>query len=246
LLRKESFMIVTIHQPEHLPWLGFFDKVRQADLWVMLDHVQYRKNYYHNRNKIRVDNGVVWLTVPVLTKGNFGQRINEVKVNKEGSPRWKEKCWTSIAQHYRKAAFWRDHEVFIHDLYNLEWKDLVDINEFAIKYMLAALSINVGMTKSSDLNVNGHGTGLILNICRDIGADMYLSGVSGKDYLDLSMFADAGVEVCFQEFHHPIYRQLYDPFIPCMSAIDLLLNYGPSSLDVIKGIGVGTIDPVFE
>lgn len=239
-------MIVTIHQPEHLPWLGFFDKIRQADVFVMLDHVQYRKNYYQNRNRIRAAGGTVWLTAPVLTKGNSDQAINGVRINNEGSPRWKEKCWISLVQNYRKAKFWSLHESFFERLYQTNWTRLVEMNEAVIRYLLTAFSIDVKVLKSSELNVEGHRSDLLLDICRKVGASLYLSGVSGKEYLDLKMFADVGIEVRVQEFHHPIYKQAYEPFIPCMSAIDLLFHYGPTSLEVIKGVGVETMDHVFE
>ena len=212
----------------------------------MLDHVQYRKNNWQNRNRIRGDLGPVWLTVPVLTKGKLAQPINEVQIDNRSSPRWKEKCWASIVQHYRKAEYWAAHQEFFESLYGRNWVRLVDIDDAIIQHMLASLSINVKVMRSSEMSVEGHRTALLLNICREVGADVYLSGVSGKDYLDLDMFADAGIEVHFQEFCHPIYRQLYEPFIPCMSAMDLLFNYGPASLDVIKGVGVETLDHVFE
>jgi hypothetical protein len=239
-------VVITIHQPEHLPWLGFFDKIRQADVFVMLDHVQYRKNYFQNRNRIRAANGALWLTVPVLTKGNADQAINEVQINNQGSPRWKEKCWTSIAQHYRKAKYWPLHEGFFDRLYKADWTRLVEINEAIIRHMLDAFSIDVKIVKSSELNVKGNRGDLLLDICQKVGASVYLSGVSGRDYLSVKTFTDAGVRVQFQEFHHPIYKQLCEPFLPAMSAIDLLFNYGPASLDVIKGVGVETMDHAFE
>ena len=239
-------VVVTIHQPEHLPWLGFFDKIRQAHVFVMLDHVQYRKNYFQNRNKVRVAGGAVWLTVPVLTKGYADQAINEVQINNQGSPRWKEKCWTCIAQSYRKAQYWSLHEGFFDRLYKTNWTRLVEINEAIIRHMLDAFSIDVKVVKSSELNISGNRGDLLLDICRKVGASVYLSGVSGRDYLDVKTFTDAGIRVHFQEFHHPIYKQQYEPFLPAMSAIDLLFNYGPSSLDVIKGVGVETMTHIFE
>lgn len=240
-------MVITIHQPEHLPWLGFFDKVRQVDTFVILDHVPYRKNYYQNRNKIRTHNGAVWLTIPVLTKGHFSQAINDVQINTQGSPRWGEKCWASLAQSYQRAPFWKDYETFFNDLYSKrDWNYIVDLNESIIKYMLGVLSINVKVVKSSEMEVEGTSGDLLLSICRQLNADTYLSGISGKNYLNLDVFTDAGIKVRFQEFHHPIYKQVYAPFTPCMSAIDLLFNYGPASLDVIRGVGVETMEHIFE
>ena len=120
------------------------------------------------------------------------------------------------------------------------------MNEAIIRYLLAAFSIDVKVVKSSEMNVEGQRGELILNTCRQVGADTYLSGVSGRDYLDLGKFAEAGITVRFQEFHHPVYQQLYAPFLPCMSSVDLLLNYGPASLDVLKGVGVETLDRVYH
>src|SRR5437660_776329 len=108
-------MRVTIHQPEHLPWLGFLDKARRADLLVLLDSVQYRKNYFQNRNRVRAANGPAWVTVPVLTKGNADQEIREVQINTEGSPRWREKYWGTIEQSYRGAPFWNDYSVALRE-----------------------------------------------------------------------------------------------------------------------------------
>jgi len=239
-------VVVTIHQPEHLPWLGFFDKARQVDVFVILDHVQFSKHYFQNRNRIRTDRGETWLTVPVLTKGHAEQAIREVRINNEGSPRWREKCWTSMTQHYRNTPHWLTHAGFFENLYRAEWVRLVDLNEAIIRYLLHAFSIPTQILKSSDMKVEGVGGDLLLNICRKVGSNEYLSGVSGRDYLNPESFAQAGVAVRFQEFHHPIYSQAYEPFLPCMSAIDLLFNYGPSSRGVLEGIGVKILDHVFH
>ena len=238
-------MKITIHQPEHLPWLGLFDKVRQVDVFVLLDHVQYRKNYFQNRNKIRSTQGATWVTVPVLTKGKSDQAICDVEINNFGSPRWKEKCLASISQHYQKAAFWQEHQPFFEDTYQKNWLLLSDLNIAFIEYLLKVLSIDVELIKSSDLKLQGQKSSLIAEICQQIDADVYLSGISGKEYLDLEQFENLGIEVLFQEFYHPIYKQLHEPFMPCMSAIDLVLNYGPESLKIIQGIGVETVDHVF-
>lgn len=239
-------MIVTIHQPEHLPWLGFFDKIRQADIWVVLDHVQYRKCYFQNRNRIRGDRGPVWLTVPVLIKGRHLQALNDVTVDNEGSPRWRQKCLNRLVHCYRHAPFFADHGGFFADLYERRWPSLVELNEEIIRYLLIAFGIEVRTVRSSQLKAAGARSDLNLGICKQLGADIYLSGVSGREYLDLSRFEADGIEVRFQEFHHPVYRQMHEPFVPCLSAIDLLFTYGPSSLDVIRGKGVETLGSVFE
>jgi len=239
-------MVVTIHQPEHLPWLGCFDNVRQAAVFVVLDHVEYRKRYFQNRNRIRAEHGAIWLTVPVHVKGMFHQPINEVRIDNEGNPRWREKCWNSIVHNYRKAPHFADHAPFFEDLYKKDWSPLVELNETIICYLLSAFSIEVRVVKSSSLGSTAEKGDLMLDLCRKVGATTYLSGISGKDYLDKAKFAEHNIQLQFQEFHHPIYKQLHEPFQPCMSAIDLLFNYGPASLDVIKGVGVQALDHVFE
>lgn len=239
-------MVVTIHQPEHLPWLGFFNKIRQADVFVVLDHVQYRRRYFQNRNRIRGSEGPLWLTVPVRVKGRYDQPINEVEIDTEGHPRWTRQCWNSLRHCYAKAPFFSDHAEFFESLYARRWTRLADFNQEIIHYLLAALGIRVEVVRSSTLDLTGRKGDLMLETCRKLGADAYLSGISGRAYLDEIAFTDAGIALRFQEFHHPIYRQLHEPFIPCLSTVDLLFNHGPASLDVIKGVGVETLEHVFE
>jgi len=239
-------VIVTIHQPENLPWLGFFDKIRLADVYVMLDHVQYRRRYFQNRNRIRGAEGALWITVPVKGKGKYDQPINEVQIDNEGSRRWREKSWHSIVRCYRKTPFFGYHSTFLESLYEKTWDRLVDLNETIIRYFLSAFCIKVEIVKSSTLGVRSEKGDLMLEICGEVGASTYISGISGKEYLDRAKFAKNNINLEFHQFHHPVYRQVYDPFIPCMSVIDLLFNYGPDGLNVLKGVGVKTMDHVFE
>ena len=241
-------MIVTIHQPEHMPWLGFFDKVRQAELFVFLDNVQYRHKYFQNRNKIRSSNGETWLNVPVLTKGKRGQLIKEVEIDNR-EVRWREKCWISISLNYKKAPFFERYRNFFQNLYEKEWPLLSDFNEYIISYIAEELNLNVRTVKASELQVSGNGEELILDICKEVGAKTYISGISGiagrgKEFE--SEFSKEGIDVVYQEFYHPIYRQVYEPFMLGMSVIDLLFNHGDKSLDIIKGIGVERLDKPFE
>lgn len=239
-------MIVTIHQPEHLPWLGFFDKAEQSDVLVLLDSVPYRKNYFQNRNRIRSSDGSMWLTVPVVTRSRFGQSICEIGIDNRTNPKWRQKHWSSIVQHYRKADFWESHSTFFEQLYSKDWELLADINEAIIRHLIQAFGLPVQVIRSSDMPVEGQRTELLVSICKYVGADTYLSGISGKTYLELEQFAAENIGVKFQEFHHPIYRQLYEPFLPCMSSIDLLFNHGGKSYEILKGINVETVSTVFE
>ncbi len=239
-------MRVTIHQPEHWPWLGFFDKAQRADVLVILDNVPFRKNYFQNRNRIRSAAGAQWLTVPVLISGHTGQLINEVVINNAGEPHWRKKHFVALRQNYGRAEFWRSHEDFIAQLYEREWALLSELNVHIVSYLLKCLSIETAVVRSSELAVSGTKSELLLDVCKKLDATEYLSGISGQEYLNLKAFENAGVGIQFQEFHHPIYKQCYSPFVPCLSVLDLLLNHGPASGDIINGIGVETIDEVFK
>jgi WbqC-like protein family len=237
-------MLVTIHQPEHLPWLGFLDKARRADLLVLLDTVQYRKNYFQNRNRIRTANGPAWVTVPVLTKGNSDQAIRDVRVN-GGSPRWREKYWGTVEQSYRSAPFWTQYCDVLRGAIWTDTTSLAELNERIIHVLFDFFRIEVRTVRASELSVSGARSELLLSICQSVGADRYLSGISGREYLDVARFEAAGVSVEFHEFHHPLYQQRYQPFMPCMSSIDLLFNHGPESAKILQGIGVAVMDEVF-
>jgi len=234
-------MKVTIHQPEHMPWLGFFHKINMADVFVILDNVQYRKNYFQNRNKIRTSNGWTWIKVPVSY--NMDTLINNVTI--VSNLKWKKKWLDTIFYNYKKTLFFNDYFKNINELINKECETLCDLNIALIELLTKFLNIKTKFIKASEIYVSGKGSDLIFDICKNLSAKTYISGISGKDYLDLKKFQDAGIEVVFQEFHHPIYKQLYEPFIPCMSVIDLLFQYGEKSLNIINGIGVPVMEELF-
>ena len=225
-------MLVTIHQPEHLPWLGFFDKVRQAAKVVLLDNVQFEKNYFQNRNQIRNKQGQVWITVPVLGKGRSTQLITEVEI--DNTQHWRRDAWRSLEMNYRRTVYWADYAPFFEEVYEQDWMKLVDLNVCILKWMAERLGLRREFLRSSELGCAGKGTELLLNLCTKTGARTYLSGAHGRDYMDPALFAAAGIEIKYQEFRHPTYKQLYDPFIPNLSAVDLLFNHGPDSGRILE------------
>lgn len=234
-------MRITIHQPEHLPWLGFFHKIAQVEKLVILDNVQFSKNYFQNRNKVRTPNGWTWIKVPV--NRSIETSIKDVTIAND--PRWKKKWLDTIYYNYKKTPYFDRYFERLSNLINKKWEKLSDLNITLLRHLSTFLNIQTEFVLVSELNVNGTGSDLLLNICKNIGADSYLSGISGKDYLKLKDFEEEKIAVEFQEFHHPVYKQLYKPFIPCMSIIDLLFNYGEKSLDIINGVGVSVIEEVF-
>ncbi len=200
-------MIVAGHQPEFIPYLGFFSKISKADLFVIVDHIQFNKKYFQNRNKIKTREGWMWLTVPVITKGRFEQKICEVEIN--NSLNWQRKHWASITLNYQKAPFFKEHSGFFEEVYSKEWRLLSEFNEAFIRYILGQLELDVDVLKSSELGVTGQKTDLLIDICKKTGADTYLQGSGGRDYVEVEKFQDAGLNVVFHEFEHPTYPQQF-------------------------------------
>jgi len=227
---------IAIHQPEHLPWLGYLDKARKADGFILLDTVAFKKNYFENRNRIRTPQGWGWVNVPVLTKGKFGQTFLEVEINNK--TRWAEVYYRTLLQNYSRAPFWKTYAPALEELIQRPWTLLVNLNLTLIEFLWSAFGISTPLRRASTLNPAGKKSELLLDICRKTGATVYLSGPSGRDYLEESLFSAAGIGVEYHEFHHPEYSQAFSPFVPGMAGIDLLLNEGPDGIRRLEKSGV--------
>ncbi len=226
-------MKISIHQPQFLPWLGYLDKIDRADLFVVLDSVQFKKNEWQNRNRIRTAQGTQWLTVPVLH--NFGQRISDVRINQTTD--WRAKHLKSLEMHYAQAAH-RDHVMAgLRAIYQRSWDRLADLNLAVIRWLLGEFGIATPLRLSSDMPLPDEPTERLIEICRITGATSYLAGAGARDYMDFGKFEAAGIPVEVQDFRHPLYRQCYEPFIHGMSAIDLLLTCGGQSFHSLRRTG---------
>ena len=223
-------MKVAIHQPQYLPWLGYFDKMDQVDLFVLLDNVQYKKNEWQNRNRIRNAESWQWITVPVLYE--FGQKIMDVRINNR--PDWRDKHVKSIETNYRRTDYFEKHFFFFRDVFNQVWESLAEINVCLIRYLKGALGIKTELVRSSQLGIKKSKTEGLVEICKFLKADTYLSGAGGADYLEESQFSKSGIKLEYHNFSHPEYRQAYKGFYPYMSVVDLLFCHGEKSLDIIK------------
>jgi len=223
-------MIVAIHQPQYLPWIGYFDKIDCADVFVLLDNVQYKKNEWQNRNRIKTSQGWQWITVPVLYK--YPEKINEVKIN--NTVDWRKKHLNALTYNYSKAPFFEKHRRFLEKTFSTNWEFLVEINTHVIQYLINALGIDKKIVLASSLRLREGPTDRLVDICKHVQADTYLSGKDGAKYMNLDAFAQAKIKVIFQDFRHPIYPQLYEPFEPLMSIVDLLFNHNHNSLKIIR------------
>jgi hypothetical protein len=223
-------MIVSINQPSYLPWLGYFQRIAASDVHVVLDHVQFEKNSFTNRNRIRTPQGWVWLSVPVLTSGRSAQKIQEVMIDNRVA--WCRKHWRTMLQNYGKAPFFNEYGPFFEDMYAQRWEQLVPLIDRGTEFLLQQLYIETKIIRSSTLDVYGEKSDLVLQICQTLGADTYLSGKLGRDYLDESSFREAGIEIIYQDYKHPVYHQRYEPFESNMSTVDLLFNCGLRSSEI--------------
>lgn len=224
-------MIVSINQPAYLPWLGYFHRIAVSDIHVILDDVQFEKNSFTNRNKLRTVQGWMRLTVPVLTSGMFGQTIDEVEINNHEN--WRHKHLRSIQVNYSKAPFFEEQIPFFEGMYSRQWDRLLALIDFGIDYLLEQLGIKTRIVRSSSLDVRGKKSDLVLEICQILAGDIYLSGELGRNYLKEEDFHKSGIEIAYQDYNHPTYTQCYEPFESHLSVIDLLFNHGPKSLDIL-------------
>ncbi len=218
-------MILSAHQPNYLPYLGFFDKMIQSDVFIIQDNFQFERHDFQNRNRIKTYNGVQWLTVPV-ERCKQDTRIDEVNIAKLPGALWTKKHWDALKYNYMKAPYWGEFSEFFEQVYKQNWTRLLDLNMYLIKMLMKLFKIETPLILSSSLKASGQKTDRLLAQCKEVGADVYLSGIGGRNYLDVQLMEDAGVKVLFQEFQYPVYPQLHGEFVPNLSVVDYLFCTG--------------------
>ena len=222
--------IITIHQPEHLPWLGLFNKISKAEVFVLLDTVQYEKNYFQNRNRILGTSGQPqWIGIPVNTKNHEENTIKTTKISISGNTKnWKKEYLRTINYCYCKHDYFSEVFPLLEKCINYDSEYFADINIEIIKEFCNALDIHPEFVRSSEIDYGGgFKSDLNLNITKAVGGDVYISGPSGRDYLNMQSFEDAGIGVVFNDYNHPVYPQKRaKEFISHLSALDLFMNVG--------------------
>ena len=232
-------MIVAIHQPNFLPWLGYFDRMLRCDLFVLLDHVQFERRNYQNRTLIRLEDAGRWLTVPVVQLSQK-ERIIEKRIDNpadmSGSRWWGPNHFATLRYAYRKAPYFELYAPRLREILEARWEKLVDLNLATLDFLREALHITTPTVRSSTLQVEGQRSGLMLNLCKEVGAKSFLGGMGGsRAYLELDAFVAANVGVQWQDFSHPVYPQCgAAPFIKGLTTLDLLFNCGPRSAEILR------------
>jgi hypothetical protein len=215
--------IVAIHQPEYLPWLGFFKKMMNSEIFVFLDDAQFTKKGWQNRNQIRTKDGMTLLSIPV--HAHSYPKINEITI--DNNKNWSKRHKKSILFNYAKAPYFEEFKDFIESVFEKKFEYLVDLNAEIIKRVMNELKIKSKIIFSSDLKISKKGSDMVLDICKAVGADYYITGtVWAQSHLRMDEFKKSNIHVEFQKFQHPTYKQFHGEFMPGMSIIDLLFNEG--------------------
>ena len=225
-------MIISANQPYFAPFAGFFHKAILADVFVLLDEVQFpRGTTWMNRNRFKNDQGTLWMTIPVQKKGLGLQNIDAVKIYHQG--RWARKHLASLKNAYANAPYFEEHLPFLYTLFSAGFEKLIDLNLEVIRYLVTLLDIDTRIILLSDLGIQARGNQLPVEICRALGASQYLAQSPARKYLDPDLFRNARIELDYFRMPVLIYPQLWGSFIPNLSAFDLVFNCGPKARAIL-------------
>lgn len=222
---------IAISQSNYIPWKGYFDFINEVDEFVLYDDVQYTKRDWRNRNRIKTPHGLKWLTIPVTASRSLN--INEVEIAEKD---WNEQHWKTIRHLYNQAEHFDLYSDVIEQLYeNANQKKLSDINHHFLTGINDILNIRTPLTWSTDYESEGNKSERLLTICKEAGAEIYISGPAAKDYLDTDLFEKEGIKVDWMDYGgYKEYSQVYDKFEHSVSIIDLLFNAGERAKDFMK------------
>lgn len=224
---------ILITQSNYIPWKGYFDAINMVDEFVLYDDMQYTKRDWRNRNKIKTANGIKWLTIPVEVKGKYFQKINETQISNRS---WNIDHWNTIKNAYSKAAFFKDYKTQFEELYlGCEETFLSKINFRFLKGICELLNVKTKFTWSSEFELKGDKSEKLLNICLDSKSNIYYSGPTAKDYLDVDLFKENSIQVeWFDYSSYEVYEQLFPPFEHGVSILDLIFNTGEDAFFYMK------------
>lgn len=230
-------MLIAIHQPHYIPWLGYLDRMVKSDLFIVLDHVQFERRNYQNRTMIRLEGEGRWLTVPVVQLSQK-ERIVDKRVDnsEDGSRAWGPNHFKTLKYAYRKAPYFEMYAPRLREILEARWDRLVDLDLAMLEFLRESFAIRTPIRRSSEMRAEGARSDLLLNLCREAGpGSVFLGGLGGsRGYLDLDAFARSNVGVCWQQFKHPVYPQCGGgAFIPGLMSLDLLFNCGPRGRDLV-------------
>lgn len=227
---------ITILQPSYLPWIGYFDQINRSDTFIFFDDVLYTKNDWRNRNKIKTPNGSLWLTLSVKLKGRISNQLKVKDAVIANSDILRSHLKT-IGMNYKNAQHFESFYNLLKEILNRDYQLLTNLNIDIIKMITKYLDLSaVSFLHSSELNIlYDNPTDHLLKICKKLKATHYLTGDSARGYLSEEEFKKNNIVLEYQNYQHPIYRQLWGEFIPYLSIVDLIFNEGKRSKEILSG-----------
>lgn len=224
---------IGILQPNYIPWKGVFDLINRVDIFVFYDDVQYTTKDWRNRNKIKTNDGMKWLTVPVIKKGLRHQLISEAKI--DNSTNWQSKHYKTLISSYSKSPYIKDYEYLLEEIYlKKKWNMLSDLNINSTVLIAEVLGIKMEWYKSSDFHETGSKDGeKVIKICQRLDCNHFINGPASREYMNEDLFSKHDVSLSYIDYQYPEYPQLHGSFCHQVSILDLLFNCGPKALDFI-------------
>jgi hypothetical protein len=225
-----KLLTVCIHQPDFAPYLGFFHRLLLSDHFVLLDDAQFIKGGWQNRDRIKGKNGPVWLTLSINKR--FPQRINEVILS--DNPQWVENNLNLLRDCYRHSRCFDEVFPRIEAIYRDKYRRMVDFNVATLELALAYFEITIPITYASQYAIEAKSNARLITLIQLVGGDNYLTGMGSRDYLEKTLFEEAGITVQWQQFKHPVYPQINGAFEPMLSCLDVLFNCGRDSASILR------------
>lgn len=223
---------IAILQSNYIPWKGYFDMIAAVDEFIIYDDMQYTKNDWRNRNKIKTPHGVQWLTIPVKVKGRLTQKIRDAELDGDA---WRMSHWKNLVANYRKSNCFNQVAEWLEPLYFDEYRTISELNISFIKAICSALDIKTKISHSWDYQLADGKTERLVDLCIKSGGNQYISGPAAKDYIDESLFSRANIDLLWFDYEgYPEYPQLWGDFTHHVSILDLLFNCGAASRDYMR------------
>jgi WbqC-like protein family len=232
---SESGKIVAIVQSCYIPWKGYFDLINLVDEFILYDDRQYTRRDWRNRNRIKTPQGSQWLTIPVVVKGRYDQRIDETRIS---DPGWADRHWKTLVHNYASAPHFDDYRDTLESLYRTTTNPRLSVvNRTFLEAISEILGIRTRLSWSTDYGVEGLKTKRLINLCRAAGATSYLSGPSAREYMEEGLFEEAGIALEYMDYGgYPEYPQLHPPFDHAVTVLDLIFNTGAEAPRYMKSL----------
>ena len=217
-------MILSGHQPNYWPYPGLVGKIMKSDRFVYVTKVQYEKKSWQKRNRIRTKEGWTYIQVPTITKGKFDQRICDVEI--DNNIDWKQKTLKTISLVYGKAPYYAEYKDFLEDLYSRNWELLSELDIYIMNFLLKEMKVNTEIFYDKDFEFKGNKTAMLVDMCKTLECDTYLSNLGSAAYVQIPEFTEAGLNHKYIDYKGASYRQQYAGFEPGLSMLDMLMNCG--------------------